>query len=403
MSRDDSRRDAERAVDPSHRMLEERLRQAERMEVVGRLATGIAHDFNNLLTVIQSYAELALQGVTADTELHADLAELLTAAGRAGELSRQLLLFGRQDSGQPRLVDLNQVIDRASGMLRRLVGPDVTLLPVLDPDLWAVTADPTQLERVLVTLILNARDAMPASGRIGIDTANHAGLTPTAREPRLHPGDYVGVSITDGGIEPDGGQDAVGPLLTADPAGRGVDTGLLMVRDVVQQAGGYLHVERTPGRGTTTTILLPRSEHTAADDAGIGTAAALMPGGTETVLLVEDHAAVRLVARRVLLELGYTVLEASDGAEALDVWHAHASTIDLVLTDVAIPVVDGHALAERILAARADARILLMSGDDATAANPSGTVTPGLGPPLRKPFTLEGLARRVRAVLDATP
>ncbi|HEX6746777.1 MAG TPA: PAS domain S-box protein [Longimicrobium sp.] len=382
------------------RKLQAQLRQAQKMEAVGRLAGGVAHDFNNLLTAIKGNAGLLLADLPAASPWREEVEEIDRAAQRASDLTRQLLAFSRRQVLQPRVVDLNAVIADTQRMLRRLIEEDVAITVSLDPEAGQVEADPGQVEQVVLNLAVNARDAMPGGGRLAISTS--AAAVPP--EPRtgwpyyVQAGAYVRLDVEDSGMgmEPDVLQHLFEPFFTTKPAGKGTGLGLSTVYGIVKQSGGYVWAESLPGEGSRFVVLLPRvpdgaREKTAAAEPAPGR------GCGATVLLVEDEDSVRSLARRVLSRAGYAVLEAGDGERALEVARAHAGAIDLLLTDVVMPGGGGRRLAEAMAALRPATRVLYMSGypGDAIAEH-------GLAPEvdlLPKPFSPDGLLRRVAAAL----
>jgi nitrogen-specific signal transduction histidine kinase/ActR/RegA family two-component response regulator len=382
--------------------LEDRLRQAQKMEAVGRLAGGVAHDFNNLLQVIQGHARFALEALPEPGDLREDLEAVYAASERAARLTRQLLAFSRKQILQPRELDLNAVVRGVMPMLGRLIGEDIAVVTHLAPRLGAVTADPAQLEQVLVNLAVNARDAMPEGGTLGIETADVA-LDAAACERRdgpVAPGAYVRLAVRDTGAGMDEATRARAfePFFTTKAPGKGTGLGLATVYGIVRQSGGCVTVSSAPGAGTTVVVELPR---TSAPEPARPAADAPAPGrGTGTVLLVEDDATVRQFVRRVLEWQGYAVLEAAHGPDALRVAAEHGGRIDLVLTDVVMPGMSGRALAEALTASRPGLRVLFMSGytDDEILRRGLGTTGVAL---LEKPFTAEALRDAVRRELDA--
>jgi CheY-like chemotaxis protein len=368
----------------------EQQQQAQRLEAVGRLAGGIAHDFNNLLTGILSYSDLILQELRPGDPIRGDVEQIRDAGQRAAGLTRQLLAFSRRQVLHPRVVSLNATVSELEPMLHRLLGGDVVLETELDPELGNILVDPGQIEQVLVNLTLNARDAMPTGGQVRIATVN------TELEGEAH----VSLSVSDTGTGIDESLQAriFEPFFTTKQGGGGRGLGLSLVYGMVEQAGGRITVQSAPGQGATFTIHFPRYW---GPEAPIGTLLQRMPEiGTETLLLVEDEAAVRSSVRRLLEWHGYTVLEARNGAEALRVYEAHEEGVDLVLTDVVMPEMGGHELVERLRARRPDLRVLFMSGYAERAFISNGSMPAGTGY-LEKPFTVETLMRRLRQVLDA--
>ncbi|HEX6534023.1 MAG TPA: ATP-binding protein [Gemmatimonadaceae bacterium] len=386
----------------ARKALEEQLRQAQKMEAVGQLAGGVAHDFNNLLTVIKVHAELARDEVDPQHPLAADLEEIRKATARAADLTRQLLAFSRKQILAPRALDLNAVVAGLEPMLRRLIGEDIAVRTRLTPGLGPVLADPGQLEQVLVNLAVNARDAMPHGGTLIIATANHESCTSDLQclAAGVMLGSCVTLTVTDtgAGMSPEVQARIFEPFFTTKPTGKGTGLGLSTVYGIVEQSGGRIDVASAPGRGTAFTIYLPRVPAAGAPLAS-SPACAARPRGTETVLLVEDEDAVRRLARRILEEQGYAVLEARDGHDALAVVASHDGPLDLVLTDVVMPRMNGRALVEQLLAARPALRVLYMSGYTDDEIIRRGLHRAGTSF-LQKPFTADGLAEAVRAALE---
>ncbi len=386
------------------RALEAQLRQAQKMEAVGRLAGGVAHDFNNLLTVITGRSQLLLLKLRPDHPLRRDVELIEETAHRAAALTSQLLAFSRKQVLQPRVVDVNEVVRGMESMLGRLIGEDIVLTTTLDRAAGYVRADPAQLEQMIANLVVNARDAMPLGGRLALETR---GVVLDERFARTHvgvrPGPYVRLIVRDTGV----GMDAVTkahlfePFFTTKGPGKGTGLGLATVYGIVTQSGGAIRVESEPGQGATFTIDLPRVEAPAAPGAARSSPAAV-PHGSETVLLVEDEPGVRGLARDILHGHGYRVLEASNGAEALRIGQAHHGPIHLLLTDVVMPQMGGRELADRLTALRRETRVLYVSGYTDDAILHQGISQTGVAF-LEKPFTAGGLAQKVREVLDAAP
>ncbi len=393
----------QRAAEEALRRSEEQLRQAQKMEAVGLLAGGVAHDFNNLLTGILSYSDLLLQELRQGDPIRADVEQIRHAGQRAAVLTRQLLAFSRRQVLQPKVLSLNATVGELDAMLRRVVGADIALETDLDPALWYVLADPGQLEQVLVNLVVNARDAMPWGGRLHIRTANnHLDIDSPERANGVRPGDYVTLAVSDTGIGMDVPTQAriFEPFFTTKESGKGTGLGLSTVYGIVEQSGGHIAVESAPGQGATFTIYLPR--YLGPSEAGAGTRAdrRTLPGGNETLLLVEDEAAVRSSARRLLERHGYTVLEARHGADALRIVEEHAPHIDLVLTDLVMPEMGGRELVERLRARHPRLKVLYMSGYSDKAITPDGILPPGTGF-VEKPFSVDQLMQRLREILDS--
>jgi PAS domain S-box-containing protein len=382
--------------------LEERLRQAQKMEAVGRLAGGVAHDFNNLLTVINGYGEAVAEFLPADHPAQEFVAAIRGAGERAAGLTGQLLAFGRQSVVAPRAVDLNAVVRGLRPMLGRLLGEDIDLSAHPAPDLGAVHADPGLVEQVVLNLCVNARDAMPRGGRLTVETANvELGEEYARANPDVRPGAYglLAVSDTGPGIPADVLPHIFEPFFTTKPLGRGTGLGLATVHGIVRQFDGHLAVYTEVGVGTSFKVYLPRAgEGVPAAPSGAPRAAPL--GGTETVLLVEDEGAVRQLAAHVLREAGYTVLEAGGADEALTAAGRHTGAVHLLLTDVVMPGRSGREVAERLRADRPGLRVVYMSGytDDAVVRH--GVLAADVRF-LQKPFTAASLARKVRDALDA--
>src|SRR6266850_2033278 len=375
------------------RRLQQQLTQSQKMEAIGRLAGGVAHDFNNLLTVITSYSDLVFQDLPPDDPRRDDVDQVRKAADGAAALTRQLLAFSRQQVLEPKVIDLNSVVDNLKKILQRVIGEDVDLTTVLATELGAVKADISQIEQILMNLAVNARDAMPTGGQLTIETAN-VDYDPERQQRADGTKNFVMLAVTDTGTGMDEATKAkiFEPFFTTKQPGKGTGLGLATVYAIVTQAGGVIWVYSELGHGTSFKIYLPQVD-------AVPTTAAVarvdLPRGTETVLLVEDAAAVRAVARQVLQRQGYRVLEAADGEDALYLAARHQGTIDLVLTDVVMPRAGGRELAERLLAVRPDTRVLYMSGytDDSVVRH--GILEGGVAY-LQKPFSPEGLARKVR-------
>ncbi|MBI3723412.1 response regulator [bacterium] len=381
---------------------EEQLRHAQKMEAVGRLAGGVAHDFNNLLTAINGYSELILARLSERDPLRNDLEEIRKAGQRATALTRQLLAFSRKQLLQPRVLDLDSVVESMDGMLRRLIGEDVDLVSSRHGDLGRVRADPGQIEQVIVNLAVNARDAMPPGGKLTIETRNvdldeaYAG-----QRPDVAPGPYVLLAVTDTGTGMDKQtlSHLFEPFFTTKGQGKGTGLGLSTTYGIVKQSGGHIAVYSEPGHGTTFKVYLPRVED-APEPTPSSARYALSPRGSETILLVEDEDMVRSFVRMVLSMNGYTVLEATNGSEAILVCERHAERIHLLVTDVVLPQLSGRQVWERLSPLRPDMRVLYMSGYTDDAIVHHGVLDPGTSF-IQKPFTPSALAREVRAVLDA--
>ena len=413
MRRDDPRHEGGRAFVgivqdvTGRKSLEEQFRQAQKLEGVGRLAGGVAHDFNNLLTVIIGITGDMLEKPTADLsrEARKNLGRILKAGERAAALTKQLLAFSRKQVVRPTVLSLNTIVANVESMLRRLIGEDIELRSILAADLGRVRADAGHLEQVLVNLAVNARDAMPTGGTLIIETANveldgeyaraHASVTP---------GRYamMAVSDTGGGMSPEVQARLFEPFFTTKELGRGTGLGLATVYGIVKQNGGNIWVYSELNKGATFKIYLPLVDEPVVEAEPAGGAEKVQMGG-ETVLLVEDDAAVRAVASQMLTCHGYTVLEACSAEEALRVAAGHAGPIHLVLTDVVMPGMNGRMLARRLAAdLHLNVKVLYMAGYTDDVIVHHGVLEAGIRL-LEKPFTLKTMAQLVREALDSPP
>jgi PAS domain S-box-containing protein len=381
--------------------LEAQLQQAQKMEAVGQLAGGIAHDFNNLLTAILGSTELLLASTTAADPGREDVQEISRAAHRAAGLVRQLLAFSRKQVMQPRLVNLNAIVQEMGGMLRRVVGERIALRLDLDPALGSVTADPGQIEQVIANLGVNARDAMPDGGILTIATANVSGAGVGAPDDGLPPGGpLVALMVSDTGTGMD--QHVLAhlfePFFTTKELGRGTGLGLATVYGIVRQSGGQIQVASRPREGSTFTVYFPRAEPVARPAAPAAPSADPVPRGSETVLVVEDEEAVRHLVCRVLRGKGYRVLEAPHAEAAMVIASATVEAIHLLLTDIVMPGLGGPALAAQLASERPALRVLFITGYAPEAVERRGHLADA-GGLLEKPFTADQLARKVREVL----
>lgn len=385
----------------AQRELERQLTASQKMEAIGRLAGGVAHDFNNLLTVITSYTELILEDLGPTHPQREDLAQVRKAAISAASLTRRLLAFSRQQVLQPVALDVNAVIADTEKILRRLIGADIDIVTALSPSLGSVKADPGQLEQVIINLAVNARDAMPSGGRLTIETANVEMDEGYLRgHPAAQPGSYVLLAVSDTGTGMDAETQAhiFEPFYTTKRPGKGTGLGLATAYGIVKQSGGFIWVYSEPDRGATFKVYLPRTKETAPRDV-VRAAPPTPVRGSETILVVEDMAAVRAITQHVLQRQGYTVLQAPDGEAALLVAAKHDGRIHLLLTDVVMPNLGGRLVAERLLRVRPDLRVLYMSGYTDDSIVHHGVLDAGVAY-VQKPFTPDALLRKVRDVLD---
>jgi two-component system cell cycle sensor histidine kinase/response regulator CckA len=386
------------------RALEQQLRQSQKMEAIGRLAGGIAHDFNNLLMVISGYAELLLERAGSDEALREPAREIGTAAGRATSLTRQLLAFSRKQMLDPRVLDLNGVVTENLKMLTRLIGEDIELIMVPGTGVPMVKADPGQIEQVILNLAVNARDAMPRGGKLTIETADMTLDESYARfHPPVQPGEYAMLAISDTGqgMDADTQSHIFEPFFTTKgPKGTGL--GLSTVYGIIKQSGGYIWVYSELGQGTTFKIYLPRVPATSAAAVALPERTALPAPVSETILVVEDEANLRRLARDYLRRQGYTVLEAGDGASAIAEAAVYRGPIHLLLTDVIMPGMNGRELAQRVGAMRPGIKVLYMSGYTENVIGHNGMLSAGIAL-LPKPFTLRDLQQKVREVLGSAP
>ena len=377
------------------------LEQAQKMDAIGRLAGGVAHDFNNLLTVILGRTDILLTQIKTEDPLRRGIALIQRTAGRAAELTKQLLAFSRKQVLEAVVLDLGVVTTDMKEMLARLIGEDIALVTNLAATLGHVKADRGQIEQVVMNLAINARDAMPQGGQLVVETAN-ADLDDeyVRRNVGSRPGPHVMLAVSDSGvgIPRELQRHIFEPFFTTKEQGKGTGLGLATVYGIVKQSGGYIEVDSEPGRGTTFRIYLPRVD-SASPAAERSPRAAAPTGGTETILLVEDEDGVRELARDILRSSGYTVLEGRNGAEGLLLGERHQGALDLLLTDVVMPRMSGRELAERMVSLRPELSVLYMSGytDDAVIRHGVlGSDTAFL----QKPFTPAALVQRVRETLD---
>ncbi len=388
-------------AEQSQAKLEAQLRQAQKMESIGRLAGGVAHDFNNLLTVIQGYSIFMQDRLPAEDSLRADLEQILRASERATALTRQLLAFSRKQKLAPAVLDLNDLVANLRKMLERLIGEDITLSTDLQPGLCSVVADPGQIEQVVMNLVVNARDAMPTGGLLTIETGN---VHLNDRYDRTHLGSLTGpcvmLAITDTGCGMDEQTQArlFEPFFTTKEPDKGTGLGLATAYGIIKQSGGDITVYSEPGQGTTFKIYLPIGKTTPSCSTAPQNQYVTL-GGSETILVVEDAEIVRDLVRTTLQDKGYTLLDARHGGEALDLSRQYQGTIDLLVTDVVMPQMSGRELAEHLKTVRPQMKVLFMSGYTEDAVVRHGLLTTEVEF-LSKPFSPGKLILKVREVLD---
>ncbi len=385
------------------RRSEAQLRQSQKMEAIGRLAGGIAHDFNNILTAITGYSGLLKKRMGEDHEMFREVEEINKAAQRAADLTSQLLAFSRQQVLQTKILNLNDVVDDMNRMVRRLIGEDVELVTQPGLDLGAVEADPGQIEQVILNLAVNARDAMPDGGKLVILTQNVRIDAAEIEGVRagVEPGDYVVMSLSDTGT---GMNDEVRaqlfePFFSTKEKGKGTGLGLSTVYGIVKQSDGYITVETAVGEGTTFHVYLPRVENEATATEAVETAFAARSTGTETILLVEDDESVRELASEILAQSGYTVIEACNGVDALEIYNEKPGEVDMLVTDIVMPQMGGKELARQLVDASPDLKVLFLSGYTSAAIVEHGLIDVERNF-MQKPFTATDLSRKVRTLLD---
>jgi len=386
-------------MEQEREQLQAQLAQAQKMESVGRLAGGVAHDFNNMLGVILAHTELALEGLGAEAQLRADLEEIREAARRSADLTRQLLAFARKQTVAPHVLDLNETVEGMLRMLRRLIGEDIRLSWKPSPELWQVRIDPTQVDQILANLCVNARDAIEGVGSVSIET-RHETVAEGAGE--VEAGDYVVLSVSDDGcgMGPDIMVNLFEPFFTTKEIGKGTGLGLSTVYGMVRQNRGHVRVRSEPGTGSSFDVLLPR--YAGRGDIGAGerlTATGTKSHGGKTVLVVEDEKSILKVAERVLTDRGYFVLSATTPGEALSLARGHAGVIDLLLTDIVMPEMNGRDLAAGVQALYPGIKRLFMSGYTREVIAYNGVIEDGMHF-LEKPFTGSELAAKVRETLE---
>ena len=388
-----------RRMEHERRELQEQLQQAQKMEAVGRLAGGVAHDFNNLLQVIVGYAEVALQSLTPETRLHAELQQILNAAHRSADLTRQLLTFARKQDVTPQVLNLNQRISSTLTMLRRLIGEEIRLVWEPEPNLWPVKVDPTQVDQILANLAANSRDAIAGVGSLTVTTSN---ATVDEQWCRTHvgwiPGEYAVVQMRDTGkgIPPEVLEHIFEPFFTTKGIGRGTGLGLATVYGIVKQNNGFIDVASTVGAGATFRLYFPRAEGSVAKEHA---EAESIPSGSETILVVEDDESILSLIRGILGQLGYHLLVAKTPSQALEIVRQRSEPVALLVTDVVMPEMNGRELQRRVSRLLPGIKTLFMSGYTADVISQRGVEEEG-GLFLQKPFSIIDIARKVRHVLD---
>ncbi|MDF1613550.1 hybrid sensor histidine kinase/response regulator [Desulfurivibrio dismutans] len=386
------------------KLLQTQLNQAQKMEAIGTLAGGVAHDFNNILTVIKGYAELGLMHLKESQPGHEEFTGILDAARRSTDLTRQLLAFARKQTVTPQVLNLNETVAGILKMLRRLIGEEIEFNWQPAAELWPVKIDPGQVDQVLANLCVNARDAISHRGRISIETAN-VGLDGQycATHAGCQPGEYVRLTVSDNGIGMDRETQAhiFEPFFTTKETGQGTGLGLATVYGIAKQNQGFINFYSEPGQGSTFRLYLPRHLTTEDEDRAPAPSPATIGGGSETILLVEDDPTILAVTTRILQELGYRALTAATPREALALAEQHQGELDLLLSDVVMPEINGRELAEKIRARQSAIRCLFMSGYPAEVIAHNGMLEKGINF-LQKPFSMAELAAKIRSTLSGT-
>jgi nitrogen-specific signal transduction histidine kinase len=384
------------------RQLEERLRESEKLEAIGRLAGGVAHDFNNLLTAIIGYAQLLADSLDHDDPKADDVEEIIKAAERSASLTGQLLAFSRKQVLVPAILDINGLVRETTVLLRRVIGEHIDLVTTLAPELEPVSADRTQLEQIVINLAANARDAMPSGGRLTIETANAAiGEADMPHQVVSEPGRYVMLAVRDTGV----GMDAetklrvFEPFFTTKEQGRGTGLGLATVYGIVKQSGGFIDVHSEPHQGSTFMVYLPAVPGARAVPIRRETERSAKPGN-ETILVVEDERAVRTMTRLILERAGYHVVEAAAPGEAQEIVRSRPAEIDLMISDVVMPGAHGPVLFKQLSATHPSLRVLYMSGYTDDEVIRAGRLE-GWENFMEKPFTSQRLLEKVREILDS--
>jgi signal transduction histidine kinase/ActR/RegA family two-component response regulator len=382
------------------RQLEEQLRQAQKMDAVGRLAGGVAHDFNNLLMVINGYTEVLLEQLAAGSAMYHKVQSIQQAADRAATLTRQLLAFSRKQLLELKVVDVNTVVGDMERLLRPLIGENIELITRLSTETGHTRADAGQLEQVIMNLVVNAKDAMPEGGKLTVQSADVT-VRHDSEHRFIQPGRYAVISVSDTGhgMDKETQSRIFEPFFTTKEKGKGTGLGLSTVYGIVKQSNGYVFAQSEPGAGTTFYVYLPRVEDSA-EELSPAKSQPNEAGGCETVLLVEDEESVRELVRVTLVSRGYKVIEAENGECGLRVAEAFKEKIDILITDVVMPGIGGRELAKKLVSLRPGISVLYLSGYTEDAVVAPGALGPGTAF-LQKPFTLQNLAKKVREVLRA--
>lgn len=390
------------------RKLEAELRQVQKMDAIGKLAGSIAHDFNNALTAMMGYSSLLLEQIPPNDPKYADAGQILRAVEHSARLTRQLLVFSRKQMLHPTRMNLGETVDHVQGLLRRLIRENISLAISIPPELWPISADPGQCEQIVVNMAVNARDAMPNGGALHVDLEN-VSLTPDnlAGIRSARPGEFVALRFSDTGtgMSRETIDRIFEPFFTTKPADRGTGLGLSTCDRIVTQGGGFINVASVLGEGTVFTIYFPRSEAAELEEKALTNDESLARGGNETILVVEDEEAVRMLTARVLEDLGYTVIEAENGLLAMNVLESRPEGVDLIITDLMMPQMSGRDLAAHARAQtnsqQRKTRVLFMSGytDEDIVGDPDFTSAVSF---LQKPFTPDTLARTVRLALKGS-
>jgi two-component system, cell cycle sensor histidine kinase and response regulator CckA len=391
-------------ADAERERLQKQLNQAQKLESVGRLAGGVAHDFNNMLGVILGHTELALLQTDENHDLYSDLKEIQKAAKRSADTTKQLLAFARKEIISPKKIDLNDTVESMLNMLRRLIGEDIDLVWQPAAYIWPVKMDPSQTDQILVNLCVNARDAIDGVGKLTIETGRKSFDEQYCKEHSgFVPGDFVLLAVSDNGsgMDKDTLANLFEPFFTTKEVGKGTGLGLATIYGIVKQNNGFINVYSEPGQGSTFKIYLPRLVVEKDVETAVPAKKAAV-GGNETILLVEDEPTILRMTRRMLERKGYSVISAATPAEAVEKATNHSGTIDMLMTDVVMPEMNGRDLAGKITALYPDIKLLFMSGYTANVIAHHGVLDDGVAF-IQKPFSMAEMTEKVREILDMTP